>query len=96
MIRLIRNNWLWVTLAAICSFMIYLVVITTEYKNVNGVIINHLVTSDRGGNAYYYSIVKSEDGYIDEVEGLRVYSMPVGTSINYRVERTHPIEIKFW
>ena len=84
------------SIAAACVILTCLVVMTTEYKNVNGVIVSHFVTSDRGGNAYYHTIVKSEDGHTDEVGGLKTYSMPVGTSINYRAERTHPIKLKFW
>lgn len=91
----IKDNWWWMLIAVLCVIVTSLMVITTEYKNVNGVINSHFITSDRNGSAYYHTIVKSEDGYIDEVEGIGVYSMPIGTSINYRVERTHPIEIKF-
>jgi hypothetical protein len=36
-------------------------------------------------NFEYKTIVKCDDGYIREVKGIRVYSYPIGTRINFTV-----------
>ena len=74
------------------SLSVYLVS-KVEHKKVRGVVVSHNVTSDKYGNRTYSTLVKTEDGYIQEVTDLNVYAIPVGKAVIIEVSR--PLEIKF-
>jgi len=54
---------------------------------VKATVLSHVVTSDRAGTATYRTIVKTNDGYIQELQGLKYYSIPEGETITVKVYR---------
>jgi hypothetical protein len=56
-------------------------------KEVKATILSHVVTSDRLGDPTYRTIVKTDDGYIQELTGLNYYSIPAGNSVTITVYR---------
>lgn len=50
----------------------------TEKYTVNGVVLEHNVTSNRDGKRIYSTLIKCNDGYIREKVGLDYYVMPIG------------------
>jgi len=53
-------------------------------------IIDHVVTADRAGDRTYSTIIKTEDGMVEEKIGLGFYVIPKGTKIVttvYRVDK---------
>lgn len=54
---------------------------------VKATILDHTVTSDRYGDRTYITIVRTEDGYIRELTGLKYYTIPEGNKINIKVYR---------
>jgi hypothetical protein len=61
--------------------------VTTETKLVGAVILEHNVTADRRGNRTYTTIIKTDDGFIEEKEGLNYYARPIGSRVNVNVRR---------
>lgn len=54
---------------------------------VKATVLDHTVTSDRYGDRTYITIVRTEDGYIRELTGLKYYTIPEGDKINIKVYR---------
>lgn len=54
---------------------------------VKATVLDHVVTSDRLGDRTYITIVRTEDGYIQELIGLKYYTIPEGDKINIKVYR---------
>jgi hypothetical protein len=54
---------------------------------VKATILDHTVTSNRYGDRTYITIVRTEDGYIRELTGLKYYTIPEGNKINIKVYR---------
>jgi hypothetical protein len=77
--------WLLIAIAFLC--IIGLAVATTEEVTVRGTVLEHNVTSDKHGKRTYSTIVRSDDGFIDEVIGLDVYIIPVGDKVTYSKQR---------
>ena len=50
-------------------------------------IIDHVVTADKMGNRTYSTIVRAEDGIIQEFTGLGFYAIPKGTEVVATVYR---------
>jgi hypothetical protein len=50
-------------------------------------VIDHVVTADRMGNRIYSTIVRAEDGTIQEFIGLGFYVIPKGTEVMATVYR---------
>ncbi|CAB4125752.1 hypothetical protein UFOVP54_219 [uncultured Caudovirales phage] len=50
-------------------------------------IIDHVVTADKMGNRTYSTIVRAEDGMIQEKTGLGFYVIPKGTEVMTTVYR---------
>lgn len=50
-------------------------------------VLSHVVTSDRTGTATYRTIVKTDDGYLQELHGLKFYIIPEGKIITVEVYR---------
>ena len=50
-------------------------------------IIDHVVTADKMGNRTYSTIVRAEDGMIQEKTGLGFYAIPKGTKVMTTVYR---------
>lgn len=54
---------------------------------VKATVLDHAVTSDKFGDRTYITIVRTEDGYIQELIGLKYYTIPEGDKINIKVYR---------
>ena len=54
---------------------------------VKATVLDHVVTSDKFGDRTYITIVRTEDGYIQELIGLKYYTIPEGDKINIKVYR---------
>ncbi len=52
---------------------------------IKGKVMDHVVTADRGGNRTYSTIVKTNDGVVRELTGLKYYVIPKGSEIYVRV-----------
>ena len=83
MISFLRRNYVWLLIAISFLGIIGLAVATTEEVTVRGTVLEHNVTSDKHGKRTYSTIVRSDDGFIDEVIGLDVYIIPVGDKVTY-------------
>lgn len=58
-----------------------------ESKLVKATILEHSVIGDRHGNRTYITIVKTDDGYVQELTGLVHYSKPIGSTFTLKVWR---------
>ena len=50
-----------------------------------GVVLSHNVTSDRAGNARYFTVVRFEDGSLRSLKGLNYYVVEIGETVHYTV-----------
>ena len=57
----------------------------THEVTYRGVVLSHNVTSDRAGNARYYTVARFEDGTIRSISGLKFYVIEVGGTVHYTV-----------
>lgn len=72
--------------------IIGLAIVTTENVTVGGTVLEHNVTADRHGERTYSTIVRSDDGFIEEVTGLKAYIVPVGDRVMYTKQRYKPLK----
>jgi hypothetical protein len=84
----IRYNWVWVLLVLVAFGFLLLILLTTETKEVDGVVYEHVVTANGHGQNRYVTIIKTDDGYIEEERGLKLYTTPVGSRVTIEVTRT--------
>jgi hypothetical protein len=54
---------------------------------VKATVVSHVVTSDRAGSATYRTIVKTDDGYAEQLIGLKYYVIPEGKRVTIKVYR---------
>jgi hypothetical protein len=54
---------------------------------VQSTIVSHEVVSNKEGSRTYITIVKTDDGYVQEMLGLSYYAIPVGTKVKLKVWR---------
>ena len=83
----IKENWGWILLTVILLGVIVFLNCTIEQRNVGGVVVEHNVTSDKYGSRTYSTIVKTDDGYVEEKTGLNLYTIPVGNRVTIEVTR---------
>jgi hypothetical protein len=57
----------------------------TELKKMNATIIEHNVTSTRGGDAIYNSLIRYENGKIENITSKELYLVPIGSIIQKEV-----------
>ena len=84
----IRNYWGWLLPIVILLGVVVFIISTVERRNVGGVVLEHNVTADKTGHRTYSTIVKTDDGFIEEETGLNVYVVPVGERVTIEVTRT--------
>ena len=84
----IRNYWGWLLMILFFLGFIIFIQTTIEVRNVGGVVYEHNVIANRHGEARYSTIVKTDDGYIEEKTGLNIYVVPVGERVTIEVTRT--------
>ena len=58
-----------------------------ENKIVGGVVIGHELVSDKYGDRTYITIIKTDDGYIEEKTGLSSYAIPENKRVIIEVYR---------
>ena len=83
----IKENWGWLLLIAIFLGFVIFITATVERRNVGGVVVEHNVTADKYGSRTYSTIVKTDDGYVEEKTGLNLYTIPVGNRVTIEVTR---------
>ena len=84
----IRYNWGWVLLVVVLLGFVVFITATVETRNVGGIVVEHNVTADKTGHRTYSTIVKTDDGFIEEETGLKTYVVPVGERVTIEVTRT--------
>lgn len=87
MIYFLRRHWPWILMAVGFIVVIGLAIATTENVTVRGTVLEHNVTADKHGERTYSTIVRSDDGLIEEVVGLKTYIIPVGGKVSYEKTR---------
>ena len=85
--QFLRYNWGWVVVIGLLLGFLILILSTTERRKVGGVVYEHNVTSDKTGYRTYSTIVKTDDGYIEEKTGLELYAVPVNSRVYIEVVR---------
>lgn len=83
----LRENWGWLLIVGIFTTFILLISLTTETREVGGVVYEHVVTANGHGHNRYVTIVKTDDGFIEEERGLKLYTTPVGSRVTIEVTR---------
>ena len=83
----IKEHWGLMTILFVVFGLVILVCSTQERKQMGGVVLEHNVTADKYGSRTYSTIIKTDDGYIEEKTGLDVYTAPVGSRVYIEVTR---------
>lgn len=87
MIQIIKENkWMFIIGVLIIGWLIFLASLY-EFRQVGGVVYEHNVTANRHGNRTYSTLVKTDDGYVEEQKGLSLYVIPVGSRVTIEVKR---------
>lgn len=84
----IKESWGWALLTLVAVGFVLLITLTTETKEVGGVVYEHVVTANGHGPNRYITIVKTDDGFIEEARGLKLYTTPVGSRVTIEVTRS--------
>ena len=59
----------------------------TPVKTIQATVLSHAVVSDKWGSRKYITILRTDDGYIEEEKGLSFYVVPIGSKVKYEVWR---------
>jgi hypothetical protein len=85
---ILRKYWLGLIALGIIM-LIVVAILKTDYVTVNGTIIEKSTTSDRDGyNIRHYVVIKSDDGFLEQKQGLYFCQYKVGDRIRYKTTRT--------
>ena len=84
----IKEHWGLMTILFVVFGLVILVCSTQERKQVGGVVVAHNVTAGSSGHRTYSTIVKTDDGFIEEEIGLDLYAIPVGSRVTIEVTRS--------
>jgi hypothetical protein len=84
----LKENWGLLLIVGLFTAFILLISLTTETREVGGVVYEHVVTANGHGHNRYVTIVKTDDGFIEEERGLKLYTTPVGSRVTIEVTRT--------
>jgi len=71
-------------------FLITLVLILSGCMKgikVRATVLEHVITSNRMGDRTFTTIIKTSDGYVQELTGLQYYGIPVGKTFTIEVFR---------
>ncbi len=83
----LKENWGLLLIVGLFTTFILLISLTTETREVGGVVYEHVVTANGHGHNRYVTIVKTDDGFIEEERGLKLYTTPVGSRVTIEVTR---------
>jgi hypothetical protein len=84
----IRSYWGWLLMIIFFLGFLILIQTTIERRKVGGVVYEHVVTYSTQGTNRYITIIKTDDGYVEEERGLRMYVVPIGSRVTIEVTRT--------
>ncbi len=84
----LNESWGWVLLTLGAIGVIIVISLTTETREVGGVVYEHVVTANGHGHNRYITIVKTDDGFIEEERGLKLYTTPIGSRVTIEVTRS--------
>lgn len=90
MITFIRNNFGEILISCLVIVVITVFAASLYYREskiVNGVVLEHDITADRYGDRTYITIVKTDDGFIEEKTGLNWYAIPINQNVKVEVYR---------
>ena len=90
MITFIKNNFGELFISCLVIMVIVTFVANLYYREskiVNGVVLEHGVTSDKYGDRTYITIIKTDDGFIEEKIGLNWYVTPINQNVKIEVYR---------
>jgi hypothetical protein len=96
MINFIRERLGEIILVSLMVGVIISVVVTFHYREkkvIDGVVLEHGIVSDRNGDRTYVTIIQTEDGFIEEKEGLKLYVVPINKHIKVEVYRWKKIKL---
>ena len=96
MITFIKNNFGELLISCLVIMVIVTFVVNLYYREskiVNGVVLEHGVTSDKYGDRTYITIIKTDDGFIEEKTGLNWYVTPINQNVKVEVYRWKNIKL---
>jgi hypothetical protein len=96
MITFIKNNFGELLISCLVIMVIATFVVNLYYREskiVNGVVLEHGVTSDKYGDRTYITIIKTDDGFIEEKTGLNWYVTPINQNVKVEVYRWKNIKL---
>ena len=96
MITFIKNNFGELLISCLVIMVIATFVVNLYYREskvVNGVVLEHGVTSDKYGDRTYITIIKTDDGFIEEKTGLNWYVTPINQNVKVEVYRWKKIKL---
>ena len=96
MITFIKNNFGELLISCLVIMVIVTFVVNLYYREskiVNGVVLEHGVTSDKYGDRTYITIIKTDDGFIEEKTGLNWYVTPINQNVKVKVYRWKKIKL---
>ena len=83
----IKEHWGMLTILFLAFGFLILICSTQERRKVGGEVVTHNVTASSSGYRTYSTIVKTDDGFIEEETGLELYAVPVGSRVTIEVTR---------
>lgn len=89
--QFIKDNTILFTV--ICIFLLFLGIgisydlITYENRPMGAVVLEHNLTADRMGDRTYTTLIRTDDGFIIEKEGINYYIIPTGSRVTIEVRR---------
>ena len=98
MINFIRERIGEIILVSLIAGVIISFAVTVYYeenKIVGGVVIGHELVSNKYGDRTYITIIQTEDGFIEEKEGLKLYVTPINKHIKVEVYRWKKVNFNF-
>jgi hypothetical protein len=96
MLTFIKNNFGELFISCLVIMIIVTFVANLYYREskiVNGVVLEHGVTSDKYGDRTYITIIKTDDGFIEEKTGLNWYVTPINQNVKVEVYRWKNIKL---
>jgi hypothetical protein len=88
MITFIRSNWFGLLILVIIVGLVVVGILKTDFVTVNGTVIEKSTTSTREGRIRYFIVIKSDDGFLEQEEGMHVCQYKVGDRIRYKTTRS--------
>ena len=88
MMTFIRSNWFGLLILVIIVGLVVVGILKTDWVTVNGTVIEKSTTSTREGRIRYFIVIKSDDGFLEQEEGMHVCQYKVGDRIRYKTTRS--------